>query len=178
MVDVGCLCDRSRMDALTLRPWSAGDLELLRVANTPEMTAHLNGVESEQQLVDRNARYLRLWEAGEARMFVIEDEDRRSLGSIGFWNSEWRDEPAFETGWFVIPDAQGRGVASRALGLLIDDATAHRGDRRFLTAFPSVENAGSNGVCRRSGFEMVGSFTDTFRGAELTMNEWVLDLVG
>ena len=90
------------MDALTLRPWSAGDLELLRVANTPEMTAHLNGVESEQQLVDRNARYLRLWEAGEARMFVIEDEDRRSLGSIGFWNSEWRDEPAFETGWFVI----------------------------------------------------------------------------
>jgi len=25
---------------------------------------------------------------------------------------------------------------------------------------------------------MVGTFTDTFRGAELTMNEWVLDLVG
>lgn len=164
------------MDALTLRRWSVGDLGLLRLANTPEMTAHLNGVESEQQLLDRNARYLRLWEAGEARMFVIED-DERPLGSIGFWNVEWRDEPALETGWFVVPEAQGRGVASRALGLLIDDARQHRGERRFLTAFPAVENAGSNGVCRRNGFEMVGTFTDTFRDAELTMNEWVLDLV-
>lgn len=175
-MDVGCLCDRSRMDAVTLRPWSAGDLELLRLANTPEMTAHLNGVESEQQLLDRNARYLRLWEAGEARMFVIEDEGGRSLGSIGFWNVEWRGEPAWETGWFVVPAAQGRGVASRALGLLLDDARRHRGERRFLTAFPSAENAGSNAVCRRAGFEMVGSITDEFRGAALTMNEWVVDL--
>lgn len=165
------------MDALTLRPWSAGDLDLLRLANTPEMTAHLNGIESEQQLLDRHARYLRLWESGEARMFVIQDEDRRSLGSIGFWNVQWRDEPALETGWFVVPDAQGRGVASRALRLLIDDAREHRGGRRLLTAFPSTQNAGSNGVCRRNGFEMVGTVTDTFRGAELTMNEWVLDLV-
>lgn len=166
------------MDALTLRRWSAGDLELLRRANTPEMTAYLNGVETERQLLDRNARYLRLWVVGEARMFVIEDGEQRPLGSIGFWRVEWRGEPAFETGWFVVPEAQGRGVASRALGLLIDDVREHRAGRRFLTAFPSVENAGSNGVCRRSGFEMVGTFTDTFRDAELTMNEWVLDLVG
>lgn len=164
------------MDTLTIRPWTAGDLELLRAANTPEMTAHLNGVESEQQLFDRNARYLRLWEAGEARMFVIEDEHRRSLGSIGFWNVEWRGEPALETGWFVLLEAQGRGVASLGLGLLIDDARQHRAGRRFLTAFPSVENAGSNGVCRRAGFEMVGTVTDEFRGAALTMNEWVFDL--
>lgn len=164
------------MDALTLRPWSAGDLELLRLANTPEMTAHLNGVESEQQLLDRHARYLRLWETGEARMFVIEDAEGAPLGSIGFWNVEWRGEPAWETGWFVLPEAQGRGVASRALGLLLDDARDRRSGRRFLTAFPSAENAGSNGVCRRAGFEMVGTVTDEFRGAALTMNEWVFDL--
>lgn len=164
------------MDALTLRPWSADDLELLRRANTPQMTAHLNGVESEQQLLDRNARYLRLWQAGEARMFVIEDAEQRPLGSIGFWNVEWRGDQALETGWFVVPEAQGRGVASTALGLLLDDARQHRGGRKLLTAFPSVENPGSNGVCRRAGFEMVGTVTDSFRGAALTMNEWVFDL--
>lgn len=164
------------METLTLRRWSADDLGLLRIANTAEMTAHLNGIETEQQLIERNERYLRLWRAGEARMFVIEDEHRRAVGSIGFWHADWRGESALEAGWFVVPDAQGGGVASRALRLLIEDVREHRGGRRFLVAFPSVTNPGSNGVCRRAGFELVGTFTEEFRGAELVMNEWVLDL--
>ncbi|MGJ0388314.1 GNAT family N-acetyltransferase [Microbacterium sp. CGR1] len=164
------------METLTLRRWSAGDLDLLRLANTAEMTAHLNGVETEQQLIDRSERYLRLWRAGEARMFVVEDEHDRPVGSIGFWYADWRGEGALEAGWFVVPEAQGRGIASGALRLLIDDARDHRGVRRFLVAFPSVTNPGSNGVCRRAGFELVGTFTEQFRGAELVMNEWVLDL--
>lgn len=164
------------METLTLRRWSAEDHDLLRIANTEEMTAHLNGVETEQQLIERNERYLRLWGEGKARMFVIEDSAHRALGSIGFWQAEWRGGAALEAGWFVIPEAQGRGVASRALGLLIGDAREHRGDRRLLVAFPSVTNPGSNGVCRRNGFTLEGTFTEEFRGAELVMNEWVLDL--
>lgn len=164
------------MDSLRLRLWSENDLELLHAANTPEMTAHLNGPETEEQIVERQARYLRLVESGEARMFVIEDAAGASLGSIGYWRVDWRDEPALETGWFVRPEAQGRGVASKALALLIDDARAHRGDRRFLTAFPGVDNPASNGVCRRNGFALVGTKTEEFRGADLTENEWVLDL--
>jgi RimJ/RimL family protein N-acetyltransferase len=175
-VDVPGPCDHAGMESLRLRRWTADDLDLLRAANTPEMTAHLNGPETEQGLVERNARYLRLWEAGEARMFVAEDGAGRSLGSIGYWHVEWRGEPALETGWFVRPEAQGHGVASKALALLIDDARAYRDGRRFLTAFPSVENAASNGVCRRNGFALVGTLTETFRGAELTVNEWALDL--
>lgn len=164
------------MDTLILRPWSAEDLDLLRVANTAEMTAHLNGAETEQQLIERNQRYLRLWDEGEARSFVIEDADRRALGSIAFWKTDWREEPAFEAGWFVVPEAQGHGVASRAVRMLIDDARDHRGERRYLTAFPSVTNPGSNALCRRAGFELVGSVAGSFRGAELIMNEWVFDL--
>lgn len=163
------------MTTPVLRPWSAGDLHLLTLANTPAMTAHLNGPESEQEIVDRHARYLRLGDAGEARMFVIET-DGRALGGIGWWKTEWRGEPALETGWFVLPEAQGRGAASQALALLVDDAREHRAGRRFLTAFPGVENAASNGVCRKNGFALVGVLTEAFRGGELTLNEWMLDL--
>ncbi len=164
------------MESLRLRLWSAQDIELLHAANTPAMTAHLNGPESEEEIVERHARYLRLLESGEARTFVIEDDDGLALGSIGHWRVDWRDEPALETGWFVLPEAQGRGVASAALALLIDDARAHRDARRFLTAFPGVDNAASNGVCRRNGFALVGTIGEEFRGAELVMNEWALDL--
>lgn len=164
------------MDALALRPWSAADLDLLRAANTPAMTAHLNGPESEQEVEERHARYLRLEESGEARVFVIEDGHGHRLGSIGCWPVEWREEPALETGWFVLPEAQGRGVASGALALLIDVARRHPGRGRFLTAFPGVENAASNGVCRRNGFTLMNTVVAQFRGADLTLNEWALDL--
>lgn len=164
------------MDSLRLRLWADTDLELLHAANTPAMTAHLNGPETEDEIVERHARYLRLIESGEARMFVIEDQDGVSLGSIGHWRVVWREEPALETGWFVRPEAQGNGVASAALALLVEDARAYRGDRRLLTAFPGVENPASNGVCRRNGFTSEGTRTMTFRGAELSVNEWALDL--
>jgi RimJ/RimL family protein N-acetyltransferase len=164
------------MEALRLRIWSENDLELLHAANTPEMTAHLNGPETEDEIVERHARYLRLVASGEARMFVIEDDEGASIGSIGHWHVVWLEQPALETGWFVRPEAQGRGVASTALALLVDDARAHRGERRYLTAFPGVENPASNGVCRRNGFTLSGTVTEQFRGAELTVNEWALDL--
>lgn len=164
------------MESLRLRPWSETDIELLHAANTPAMTAHLNGPESEDEIVERHARYLRLVGSGEARMFVVEDDRGLALGSIGVWRVVWRDEPALETGWFVRPEAQGRGVASAALALVVDDARAHRDGRRFLTAFPGVDNAASNGVCRRNGFALVGTISEEFRGAELTMNEWAIDL--
>ncbi|PRA79082.1 GNAT family N-acetyltransferase [Microbacterium sp. MYb66] len=173
---VGGACDPPRMADIRLRPWSESDIDLLHAANTPAMTAHLNGPETEDEIVERHARYLRLTATGEARMFVIEDEAGTALGSIGHWHVVWREEAALETGWFVRPESQGRGVASAALALLIEDARAHREGRRFLTAFPGVENPASNGVCRRNGFILAGTFTEDFRGAELTVNEWALDL--
>ncbi|MFB4351109.1 GNAT family N-acetyltransferase [Microbacterium sp. CR_7] len=163
------------METLRLRPWSDDDLPLLRAANTAEMTAHLNGPESEQQVLDRHRRYLGL-DPAEARMFVVLDATSTAVGAIGYWTVSWREEPAFETGWFVVPEAQGRGIASRALALLIDDARAHPAGLRHLVAFPGVENAASNGVCRRAGFELVGSSSGEFRGSELHSHEWALDL--
>lgn len=163
------------MDSLALRPWHDDDLALLRRANTSEMTSHLNGPETEEQVVDRHARYLRYAQTGEARMFAIL-LDSLPVGSIGYWRVRWKHQDAWETGWFVLPEAQGHRVAARALALLIDDANHHPEKRGTLVAFPSVENPSSNAVCRRAGFVLTGSSTKTFRDAPLTMNEWEFDL--
>jgi RimJ/RimL family protein N-acetyltransferase len=175
MRDVGGPWHGQWMETLRLRPWSDDDLPLLRAANTVDMTTHLNGPESEQQVEERHRRYLGL-DPTEARMFAVLDAHDVPVGAIGYWTVEWRDESAFETGWFVLPAAQGRGVASRALALLIEDARAHPAGLGYLVAFPAVENAASNGVCRRAGFELVGSSAGRFRGSELHSHEWALDL--
>ncbi|MBT2485621.1 MULTISPECIES: GNAT family N-acetyltransferase [unclassified Microbacterium] len=163
------------MESLALRLWQDDDLSLLHRANTPEMTAHLNGPETEEQIAERHARYLRLVSAGDAKMFAIV-ADGRSVGSIGSWKVRWRDRDALETGWFVLPEAQGRGVAAQALGLLIDEELLHADGPDTMVAFPEVDNGASNAVCRRAGFRLEGSFTEAFRGRPLVMNEWVRDL--
>lgn len=173
--DVGDPCDARRMADIALRLWSDQDLWMLHRANTAEMTAHLNGPETDAEVADRHARYLRYVETGEARMFVILQK-ARAVGSIGYWHLHWNEQDVFETGWFILPEAQGHGLTRRALALLLDDVRLHRGDRRLLVAFPETDNPASNAVCRGSGFRLRGTTTATFRGADLVMNEWVLDL--
>ncbi len=80
-----------------------------------------------------------------------------------------------ETGWFVLPAAQGKGAASRALDLLIRDAQQHR-THDLLTAFPSVDNDRSNALCAAAGFVRHERMQFPFRGTELTVNAWVLNL--
>ena len=159
---------------VTLEPWSQADFPLLERANTPEMTTHLGGPESNEQLHERHERYLRLWREGEARMFRIE-VGGEPAGGIGWWQVDHDGVPAYETGWNVFPEWQGKGVAAAALRALIRRLAAER-DRDLLVAYPGVDNPPSNAICRRAGFEHQGSATRPWRGGMLTFNIWVLDM--
>lgn len=164
------------MSEIALRRWMPSDLELLVRGNSPEMTRHLGGPESDIEVVARHHRYLDFWATGTAaRPFVVVD-GAEAVGAIGHWDTEWRGEPVRETGWFVLPELQGRSIGSAAVVLIVEDARAHSGGRALLTAFPAVENVPSNALCRRSGFENRGAEIFPFRGVELSVNAWVLDL--
>ncbi|WP_438354547.1 GNAT family N-acetyltransferase [Microbacterium sp. CJ88] len=162
---------------VTIAPWGVGDLPLLEAANTPEMTRYLGGPESREKLLVRHARYLRLNETGEARMFRIE-VDGEAAGGIGFWQIDHDGEPAWETGWNVLPDFQGRGVALRALRLCIADVTTRAGGgRNVLYAFPKPENAASDALCARAGFAFRGQAPFEYpKGVPITVNVWRLAL--
>lgn len=139
------------------------------------MTRYLGGPETPEQVRERHLRYLRLNERGEAWMFRIEVHGRPA-GGIGVWPIERGGPPAYETGWNVIPEFQGRGVAWDALRLLlriIADELPHR-DR--LYAFPVVENAPSNALCRAAGFVARGEQDEPFRGVVLHERVWELDM--
>lgn len=159
---------------VTLVAWGSDDLPELERANTPEMTAFLGGPESAQQLVERQERYLRLNASGEAHMFRI-DADGQSAGGIGWWQVDHDGMPAYETGWHVYPQWQGRGVAKAALREVIRRIAA-TGDRDLLVAYPGAENGASNALCRTAGFSRRGGGTMPWRGGELTFHTWVLDL--
>ncbi|WP_243232024.1 GNAT family N-acetyltransferase [Microbacterium sp. CIAB417] len=157
-----------------LRAWSAEDLPVLERANTPEMTRLLGGPETPEQVMARHEKYLRLWRSGEAEMYRI-DLDDEPVGAIGFWQAEHEGTHAYEAGWGVEPAWQGRGIAREALRLLIA-RVRERGDRQLLVAYPGAENAASNALCRTTGFIQGRTFTEPWRGGELTVTAWALDM--
>jgi RimJ/RimL family protein N-acetyltransferase len=147
---------------VTLRAWTDGDLPLLRgLLGDPAMMTYLGGPESEEKLLARHQRYLDIDGTGTGRVFVITfGPERIAAGWIGYWEVTEYGEPAWETGWSVLPEFQGRGLATRGAALAMEIAAAE-GKHRFIYAFPAVDNGPSNAVCRKLGFEQLG--TDSFQ---------------
>lgn len=163
------------MSNVTLVPWAAEHLPLLAEANTAEMTRHLGGPESPDDLRRRQERYLRGREDGSAWMYAIKVDDELA-GGIGFWPIGHDGEEAYETGWYVLPGWQGQGVARRALDALVGIARTEAPPRARLFAYPSVHNAASNALCRTSGFVELGERDFPFRGTVLRTHVWALEL--
>jgi len=164
-----------------LEPWDDDGLDLLRRCNTPRMTEHLGGPESEQKLLLRHQRYLgyaRAESAGDDagawpyRVFLGDDV----AASLSYWRSEWQGQPVFEAGWATVPEFQGRGVATAAVRLALALA-AGRHESRWVVAVPSRKNAGSNGVCRSAGFQFFGECEVEYPpGTTMLANDWRFDL--
>ena len=162
---------------VTLRPWSASGLDLLRRCNVPEMMLHLGGPESDEALVARNEKYLALWQSGEAHKFqVFADDASDPVAMVGYWDSIWRESPILEMGWSTAPEHQGKGYATRAIVAALEYAS-QSGAPREMHAFPSVENLPSNAVCRKAGFILAGESEFEYPpGDKMQCNDWVYDL--
>src|SRR5262245_41209242 len=136
--------------------------------------SHLGGPETDEKIAERNARYA---QPGSRMFKVVDEETGEAVGSVGYWEREWRGGQVWETGWFVLPAFQGRGIATAATRLVIERARAE-GTHRFLHAFPSVENPPSNAICHKAGFELVEECEFEYpKGSWMRCNDWRLDLL-
>lgn len=165
------------MAEIRIEPWAEGDLDLLRRINAPEMKRHLGGPETDEQVVARHERYVNMAGTGNGRVFrVVLLPEREPAGSIIYWEREWRGETVYEMGWSILPAYQGRGLATAAVAAAVADARA-QGRHRYVHAYPSVDNAASNGVCRRAGFELLGEHDFEYPpGHPMRCNDWRIDL--
>jgi RimJ/RimL family protein N-acetyltransferase len=162
-----------------IEPWGEDDLDLLRRINVPEMKRHLGGPETEEQVVARHERYVQFAGTGKGCMFrVVVLPEAEAVGSIGYWERDWRDETVYEMGWSVLPAYQGRGLATAALAAVVVEARARR-THPYAHAFPSVDHPASNAVCRKAGFQLLGETDFEFPpGRLMRSNDWRLDLTG
>jgi RimJ/RimL family protein N-acetyltransferase len=93
------------------------------------------------------------WESDDERSFAITDaETDEVLGSIAR-HGPWRHRATF--GFWLAPGARGRGVATRALQLLVDWTFATT-DAIRLDLYTDMENDASGRVAQRAGFVREG----------------------
>jgi len=160
------------MTPVQIEPWGAGDLELLqKCLGDPAMMEHLGGPESAEKIAERQARY----EQPDSKQFrIVDDATGEGVGWVGYWE---RDQ-AYEIGWSVIPAFQGRGIAAAATRELIAIARSER-TRRFVHAYPAVDNAPSNALCRKLGLTLLGPCDFEYpkgSGSVMRCNDWRLEL--
>ncbi len=160
-----------------LEPWGESDLDLLRKINAPEMTEHLGGPESGDQILIRHKRYMEIGGTGKGKMFrIVLLPEGEVVGSVGYWERVWQDEIIFETGWSVLPTYQGRGIATFAMKKVIVKAREEQ-KHRYIHAFPSIHNPASNAICQKLGFAFVGECEFEYPiGNMMRCNDWCLDL--
>ena len=107
---------------------------------------------------------------------IVDAETGEALGSVGFWEREWQGQQVYETGWGVLPEFQGCGIASRATALVIELAR-QEGKHDFLHAYPSAENGASNAICRKLAFTLLGEHEFEYPpGNRMRCNDWRLEL--
>jgi RimJ/RimL family protein N-acetyltransferase len=161
-----------------IEPWGDGDLPLLKkTLGDPEMTKYVGGPETDEKLAERQERFQGLPDTGTGQMFkIIDERSGEAIGSVGYWDLTLRDDEVYEMGWFVIPEFQGRGVASAAAVQVIARARSE-GKHRSIHAFPSIENEPSNALCKRLGFTLVEETEFEYPPGHLMRgNDWRLDL--
>ena len=160
---------------IRLEPWSPGNLPLLeKLLGDPAMMTHLGGPEPLEKIAKRQTRY----EQDPRQLRIVDEATGQGIGWVGYWDREWRDMDVYEIGWSVLPGHQGRGVASQATRGALDAARAE-GGRRYVHAYPSVDNGPSNGICRKVGFELLGPYEFEWppeSGTMMRCNDWRFDL--
>lgn len=160
---------------VTIEPWSAADRPLLdALLGVPEMMVYLGGPETPEKLDERQGRYV-----NNPRSMRI-SVDGEGVGWVGYWEVEVEGDggKAWETGWSVRRELWGRGIATAAMKLLIEQIRSE-GKYRYLHATPIIENGASNAVCRKLGFELRKEFEFEYPpGNPVRGNDWRLDLEG
>ena len=175
IIEVSNMTEQGNVSKVILEAWAEEDLGLLRQLNSPEMTVHFGGPETEEKILTRHKRYYEIAQKGTGRMFkIVLLPHLEAVGSVGYWNQTWQGESIYEVGWSVLPAFQGRGLATEATAKAIASINSER-KHRFIHAFPKINNPASNAICRKLGFTFIGECDFEYPvGTTIRCTDWRL----
>lgn len=151
------------------------DLDLYyRMYCDPVMMANLGGPKSRDSMPEALRRHVGRAENDEGWSSVIVLDEIDPVTVAGLVSLYRNPSGIAEIGWAVLTEFQRRGIGKAAVRLLLERA-ARDGRWGPVHAYPSVDNPGSNGICRSLGFGLVGEQDATYDGQTFRSNDWVIE---
>ena len=141
-----------RFGDVVLRPWETADAPAVVAAATDPYIPQITTVPESAGAAEAHAYIERQWDrarSGLGYSFAICAP--AAVGQIGLWP---RDGAA-SIGYWLVPAARGRGLAARALGVLVDWAST--AGYPELELFAEPWNEASLATARRCGFVQRGT---------------------
>jgi RimJ/RimL family protein N-acetyltransferase len=142
-----------RSDGIVLRRWRDDDAPaIIAACQDPEIVRWLPVIPSpygEQEAREYLEQCRLNWELGEAYNFAIVDDSGELLGSVAMRVLRFS---VGHIGYWVVPEARRRGVASKALETLCRWAVGDLGLKR-LELMTDPDNVASQGVAEKVGFQ-------------------------
>lgn len=159
-----------KFDDYRIRSWQTSDAEALaRHANNPKVAANLRDVFPSPYTPKDAAQWLAfaMNQNPETSFAIANDEG--PIGGIGLTLGSDIYRMSAEVGYWLGEEYWGRGIVSRALGVLVDWAF-ETFDLNRIWADPFASNPASAKVLERNGFQFEG-----FKRASVLKNGRVLD---
>ena len=140
-----------------------------------------NGLGSDAQLLIYDAKAKKVWslnaEGTAPKLATIDWYKTHNGGKLPVDDGLLSGTvPGVVDAWYVMLSRWGTRSLAECLAQAIE--LARRDDKhRFVHAFPNVDNAPSNAICRKLGFELMEACEFEFpTGHWMTCNDWRLDL--
>jgi len=170
----------ARTQRLTLRPgWPEDAAALTRAVAHPEVVRMLAQVPWPYGIEHAEAFLARRRGAADVALLILahESERPRLIGGIGI-HPDPEEPGGHELGYWLAPDAWGRGYATEA-GRAVLDIARHALGLRRLSSGHFVDNPVSGRVLRKLGFRPTGRTASRYsagRDAEVPCALFTLDL--
>jgi RimJ/RimL family protein N-acetyltransferase len=161
---------------LHLRPWQAFDAEALQGALGDPEVVRWTGLPSRPALEWITQTYPGRWADGTGAGFAVLDATTAELlGGVDLHGVDAADGTA-ELGWFGVPQARGRGIATEAVQVLCRWAFDALGLHR-LTAQVVVGNWASRALAEKAGFTVEGVLRDAPAPGGRRADTWLASLL-
>ncbi len=147
---------------LRLRPWRVEDAEAVLAALQDDEVRLWNGFGT-VTLEDVGVWLTRRmnWASGDHASWAVVDAEGHLLGSISLHSID-TDQNDAEIGYWTVPAARGRGVATAVTDAVCRWAFAHLPVDRIELCH-AVENEASGRVAAKAGFQREGRLRRSFR---------------
>jgi ribosomal-protein-alanine N-acetyltransferase len=150
-------------DRLRLRPFTEADVPRVVEACSDPLTRHFLAALPHPYTAATARAYLAdcVWQAatGAKATWAIADRATDELiGNISVMDMLGVNAEHGEIGYWLHPDARGRGLMTEATGMVVRHAFSPAGlDRRRLVLYAAVDNPASNAVAAAAGFRLYGT---------------------